>query len=84
MSETIIDIKGLNVSYEKKNVLNNVYAHIDKGYSYGVIGPNGAGKSTFFKAILGLVEYTQGNITVFGENVEKVRKSWLTFLKRQF
>jgi ABC-type Mn2+/Zn2+ transport system ATPase subunit len=74
MREIIIDIKGLNVSYDKKNVLNNVYANIEKGYSYGVIGPNGAGKSTFFKAILGLVEYSQGDITVFGEDVEKVRK----------
>ncbi|MFZ1702838.1 MAG: metal ABC transporter ATP-binding protein [Saprospiraceae bacterium] len=74
MNTPIIEIKGLNVSYDKKNVLTNIYLQIEEANTYGVVGPNGAGKSTLFKAILGLVQYHQGDITVYGQPVENVRK----------
>ena len=70
----IIDIKGLNVSYQNKRVLTNIYLEIDSGFTYGVVGPNGAGKSTLFKSILGLIDINAGNITVFGQPIDKVRK----------
>src|SRR5690606_30547827 len=74
MSGPFIEIKGLTVSYDKKTVLTNIYTQIDSGHAYGIIGPNGAGKSTLFKAILGLVEYNQGQILVYGKPVEASRK----------
>ena len=74
MKERIIDVKGLNVSYDNKNVLTNIYLHVDGGHAYAIIGPNGAGKSTFFKAVLGLVEYDQGNVLVYGKHIDESRK----------
>jgi len=70
----IIDIKGLNVSYHNKRVLTNIYLEIESGFTYGVVGPNGAGKSTLFKSILGLVDINAGNIKVFDQPIDKVRK----------
>ncbi|HHS96210.1 MAG TPA: metal ABC transporter ATP-binding protein [Phaeodactylibacter sp.] len=74
MNPSIISVKGLSVSYDKKRVLTNIYLEILPTCIYGIIGPNGAGKSTLFKAILGLVETNAGTILVNGEPIEKQRK----------
>ncbi|MDX1684140.1 MAG: metal ABC transporter ATP-binding protein [Saprospiraceae bacterium] len=69
----VIDIKGLSVSYDKKQVLSNIYMELEPGFVYGILGPNGAGKSTLFKAILGLLEPTAGELSVFGGDIEDHR-----------
>ena len=38
---------------------------VKPGYITGLIGQNGAGKSTTFKAILGLINFDSGKITIF-------------------
>lgn len=43
---------------------------IKSGRITGLIGQNGAGKSTTFKAILGLISFDEGEITVFGKNIK--------------
>ena len=70
----VISIKGLSVSYDRKRVLSNIYMELVSGSIYGVIGPNGAGKSTLFKSILSIIPTNSGDIKVFGQDVEKVRK----------
>ena len=72
--ESIISVKGLSVSYDKKRVLINIHLDVLPGHLYGVVGQNGAGKSTLFKAILGLIEINAGEILVKGQPIQKVRK----------
>ncbi len=74
MSESIISIKDLSVSYDRKRVLSNIFLEISSGKSIGVIGPNGAGKSTLFKSILGLVEMNTGQIKIFDQELQDVRQ----------
>lgn len=69
----IIDVAGLNVSYQNKRVLSNIYLQVESGETYGLIGPNGAGKSTLFKSILGLIEPNAGEIKIFDKNIDEVR-----------
>ncbi len=73
-TSTSIRIRGLSVSYEKKRVLTNIHLNLEEGNVYGVIGPNGAGKSTLFKSILGLIDYTAGEITVLDKQIKDVSK----------
>ncbi|MEL7249682.1 MAG: metal ABC transporter ATP-binding protein [Bacteroidota bacterium] len=70
----IISIEDLSFSYERKRVLSNIYLQVEPGHIYGVLGPNGAGKSTLFKAILGLLDITNGDIKVKGLPIEAMRK----------
>ena len=72
--QSVISVKGLSVSYERKRVLTNIYLEIDKGKIHGVIGPNGAGKSTLFKAILGLIDADSGTVIFEGKPIKEVRK----------
>ena len=74
MGEVSIEVKGVNISYERKRVLSNIYLEIESGYIYGLIGPNGAGKSTLFKTILGLIEPNSGSVSVLGTKMKNVRK----------
>lgn len=67
--EPIITIRNLNKSYGDKRVLNDINLDINKGEIIGYIGPNGAGKSTTVKIMLGLVGEYEGEIKIFGQNI---------------
>lgn len=71
---SVISIKDLSVSYDKKRVLTNIFLEVDQGHIYGVVGPNGAGKSTLFKAILDLIEVDTGLILINQQPLQEARK----------
>ena len=45
---------------------------VKPGYITGLIGQNGAGKSTTFKAILGLINFDSGKITIFNKDIKEI------------
>ena len=65
---TILQVKGLNKSFGKRQVLKNINFEITKGQIVGLVGPNGAGKTTIMKSLLGLIN-CQGRITILGQSV---------------
>ena len=46
-----LEIKNLNKSYGKKEVLKDINFTFEEGKIYGLLGRNGAGKTTFFNAL---------------------------------
>ncbi len=74
MSNPVISVKDLSVSYDRKRALTNIFLEIEEGHLCGVIGPNGAGKSTLFKSILGLIDINTGSIRVEGKPIEDCRQ----------
>ena len=58
----IINIKKLNYSYGKKEVLKELSLNIDENKLTGIIGPNGCGKSTLAKNI---IRYINGKFEYF-------------------
>lgn len=62
-------IKYENISkiYDKGiKAVDNLNFEINKGEIFGFLGPNGAGKSTSLKMLVGILEQTDGTITVNG------------------
>ncbi|QIX26404.1 ABC transporter ATP-binding protein [Nocardioides sp. JQ2195] len=51
------------------NILNHCDFHVNEGELVAIIGPNGAGKSTLLKALFGLVNIREGDITLRGESL---------------
>jgi len=51
--------------------IDHVSFIVDEGEIFGVLGPNGGGKSTLIRLISTLLLPDQGNITVFGHDVER-------------
>jgi len=46
---------------------------VNKGEFVGLIGPNGCGKTTTFNCISGLLDATEGEVEIFGEDATKLR-----------
>lgn len=62
-----LSVQQLQVAYDKKTVLKNVYVNVPAGHLTAIIGPNGAGKSTFLKAILNQLPNKQGKVQILGK-----------------
>ena len=70
MKNYIIETKNLTKVYGEQTVVNSVNLHIEKGSIYGLLGRNGAGKTTIMKMILGLTDITNGEVSVFNQNIK--------------
>jgi lipopolysaccharide export system ATP-binding protein len=57
---------------KKNEIVKNVSIEISSGESVGLLGPNGAGKTTTFYMICGLVDATDGKITLDGEDISQM------------
>jgi urea transport system ATP-binding protein len=69
MSNKILEIENLTVSFDGFKALNNLNFSMDEGELRVVIGPNGAGKTTFMDIITGKTKPTQGKVTFKGKNL---------------
>ena len=56
--------------------MDDISLRVEAGEFFGFLGPNGAGKTTTINAIVGLAQFTQGSISVFGhDNREQWREA---------
>lgn len=69
----MIEVKGLEKSFDGFKALNGVDMHVKKGAIYGLVGPNGAGKSTLIRHLTGIYRPDAGEILVAGEKVYENR-----------
>lgn len=68
--EKILEVKNLTKSYKNGRGVKNISFSIEKGDVVGLLGPNGSGKTTIMKTIMGLVHSNEGNVWIFGTDVE--------------
>jgi ABC-2 type transport system ATP-binding protein len=64
--EQIIEMKSVSKVYHGKKAVDDISFTIGKGSVTAILGPNGAGKSTMIAMLLGLIEPSVGQVTVFG------------------
>jgi len=69
MSDTLLQISGLNTYYGASHVLRNLDFKIERGLTVGLMGRNGMGKSTLLKSITGLVKPRSGTIMFQGKAI---------------
>jgi ABC-2 type transport system ATP-binding protein len=67
--ESIITIEHLRKCYGEKEAVKGLDLEIFRGEFFGLLGPNGAGKTTTFGILTGLIEPTEGRITINGFNL---------------
>ena len=71
-NKIVLSVKNLNKTYNKNiNALKNLNLEVNEGEILGLLGPNGAGKSTFINILGGSVLKTDGDINVWGFNLDK-------------
>ncbi len=74
-----IDIRGLNKSYGRTQVLRNLDLQVPWGQTLTILGPNGSGKTTLLKTLATLAKPDSGEIRIAGlstrRNGTAVRRS---------
>ena len=92
--EAILSVEHLKVYYpSKKTFLGKITAYnkavddvsfsVYKGETLGLVGESGCGKSTLGRAILRLIESTEGNVFFENENLIKASSATLKNLRKK-
>lgn len=67
----MLNIKNYTKIYAgDKKACDNVNISVESGDIFGFIGHNGAGKSTTIRAVVGVLDFTEGEITIDGHSVK--------------
>jgi urea transport system ATP-binding protein len=69
MTQKILEIDNLTVSFDGFKAINQLNFSMDKGELRVIIGPNGAGKTTFLDVITGKVQPTEGRVLFQGKDL---------------
>lgn len=64
----VIQVKGLDLSYDDYVVMRNLNFSVNKGEIFIVMGSSGCGKSTLIKVLIGLKEPQAGEVLYNGVN----------------
>jgi tungstate transport system ATP-binding protein len=66
MIEPLIGIRGIKKAYKGRTVLDIPDLNLEHGRVYALVGTNGSGKSTLLRLLAGIIQPTQGEITLAG------------------
>ena len=69
MSDSILSMDGVHVSYGNTPILRDIDFTIENGETVGIMGRNGVGKTTLMKTVIGLLTPDEGTITYNGDDV---------------
>ncbi|MDF0751767.1 zinc ABC transporter ATP-binding protein ZnuC [Marinobacter sp. 71-i] len=64
MTEALVELHRLTVSFDNRPVVDHVDLRVQRGDIITIIGPNGAGKTTLIKAVLGIQSVSGGSLTM--------------------
>ena len=67
-----ISLKKISLSFNKRQILDDINFNIKEGEICGLLGPNGVGKSTLFNIIVGLLNPDYGKVYINQYDVTKI------------
>jgi ABC-type Mn2+/Zn2+ transport system ATPase subunit len=74
LTQPTIQVKDLMVAYDGNVAIHDIEFQLHPGTISALIGPNGGGKSTLFKAIMGFIIPTQGEVQIEAMLVRQAQK----------
>lgn len=95
MSDRLLEVKNLKKYFPLKSsglfskdcqyvkAVDGLDFYIDRGETLGMVGESGCGKSTTGRAILRLIEPTEGEVVFEGQNIVNLNKSDMRNLRRE-
>ncbi len=75
MTQTLLKVSGLKVSYGGIKAVKGIDLEVREGELVSLIGSNGAGKTTTMKAITGMLPFEGGDIEYLGRGIRS-KGSW--------
>ncbi|WP_270598821.1 amino acid ABC transporter ATP-binding protein [Enterococcus asini] len=80
--ESLIQVKGLEKSFGKQQVLKGIDTEIQKGEVVVIIGPSGSGKSTFLRCLNLLETPTKGQVIFEGVDITAAKNDLYTMREK--
>ena len=69
MSETLLKVDNLGITFGGLKAVQKVNMYLNRGELVGLIGPNGAGKTTMFNMLTGVYAPTEGSVVFGGKSI---------------
>ncbi len=66
----MLKVEHVTKYYGDFKAVDDLSFEVNKGEIFGLLGVNGAGKTTTFRMIMGLLDKTDGSITLDGKNID--------------
>jgi len=66
----MLKVSHVTKYYDDFRAVNDISFEIKEGEIFGLLGVNGAGKTTTFRMIMGLLDKTEGEITLDGKKID--------------
>lgn len=66
----VIEVKNLTKEYKNIKAVDDLSFEVKEGEILGLLGPNGSGKSTTMNCILSLLNFSAGQIQIFGQEMK--------------
>jgi ABC-2 type transport system ATP-binding protein len=66
----VVELRNVTKVIKGKKIIDSLSFDIYEGEVFGFLGPNGAGKTTTIRMIVGLMNITEGDILICGNNVK--------------
>ncbi|WIW71022.1 ABC transporter ATP-binding protein [Anaerosinus gibii] len=73
----MIELKGVNKSFQQRRILKNINLEITKGETLAIIGASGSGKSTLLRLIIGLLKPDNGEIWIKNKEISNLSEKEL-------
>ncbi len=71
-SDPTVELRNVSIHYGKFHAVRDFSIAVDKGSFVTLLGPSGCGKTTILRSIAGLVNISDGQITIGGNRVDDV------------
>ena len=76
----LLSLKAVSKKYGIKQALNNINLNIPSGKIVGLFGPKGGGRTTLMKIITGVLNQTEGVVSIDGVEPNEITKSYVAYL----
>lgn len=81
--EGMLRVENVTKYYGNFKAVDQLSFEVKKGEIFGLLGVNGAGKTTTFRMIMGLLEPTEGIITLDGKKIDYTVSDSIGFLTEE-
>jgi cell division transport system ATP-binding protein len=82
MSQSIVELKNVNIYQGSSLILSDVNISVDKGEFVYLVGKTGTGKSSLLKTMYGDLQLTEGDGWVAGHDLKILTWKTVPFLRR--